>query len=159
MTKSFLNLRRNGFGRTSVGLESGTIVSFGRYTYTIRTENYKMQCGLLPGNTTGISENLGQYMSKIRKSAQDQACMVRLPGICKFRTDTTVLAHWNGYGVGGKNPDFMGAYCCADCHDVIDGRVKTDLSNDKIKLYFAEGIFRTQQLLYHGGLITTKGSE
>lgn len=98
-------------------------------------------------------------MGKIRESAKGQACMVRIPGVCKFNPETTVLAHLNGYGMGGKNPDFQAAFCCYDCHQVADGHVKSNLSQDKIKIYFMEGIFRTQQLLFHDELIKTPGSK
>lgn len=97
-------------------------------------------------------------MSRIRKAARGQACMVRIPGVCNFNPETTVLAHINGAGIGKKAPDFQGAFCCSDCHDVIDERVKIDLTKDKIKLHFWEGVFRTQELLFHDGLITTAGS-
>jgi len=98
-------------------------------------------------------------MNKIRKSAKGQACQVRLPGICNFDPATTIPAHRNGYGVGGKQPDLMIAHCCSACHAVVDGHVKSDLSNDTIKIYFYEGVFRTQELLLSEGLIVTPGSK
>ena len=99
-------------------------------------------------------------MSKIRKSAQGQACMVRIENICNFDPETTVLAHLNGYGFGGKHHDFQAAYCCSACHDVIDGRNNNhDLSRAQIQIYHYDGIMRTQELLFHGGLIKTPGSK
>lgn len=59
-------------------------------------------------------------MSKIRKSAKGQDCQVRIPGICNFNSETVVLSHLNGGGMGMKNPDWQGAYCCSACHDVLD---------------------------------------
>ena len=99
-------------------------------------------------------------MSKIRKSAQGQPCEVRLPGICQFNNETTVLAHHNGAGVGKKDYDFIGAYCCYDCHSVIDNPpASCHLTRAELDLYFYEGIFRTQRLLFNAGLIQTKGSK
>lgn len=98
-------------------------------------------------------------MSKIRKSAQGQACMVRIPGVCSFDPETTVLAHLNGYGVAGKHHDFQGAYCCDKCHAVIDGHASSEFSSETIKLYHLEGIMRTQQLLFNDGFIKTPGSK
>jgi hypothetical protein len=95
-------------------------------------------------------------MSKIRKLAKGQPCMVRIPGVCNFDTSTTVLAHLNGYGIGGKNMDFHGAFCCSSCHDVVDHRVKSLFSTDEVLVYFYQGIFRTQRILFDQGVIQFK---
>lgn len=92
-------------------------------------------------------------MSKISKSAKGQECMVRIPGVCNFNPETTVLAHLNGFGVGTKAPDYLAAYCCSACHAVIDGHTKSQHSADEIKIFHYEGVFRTQEILAHGGLI------
>lgn len=97
--------------------------------------------------------------SKIRKSAQGQCCMVRIPDVCSFNPETTVLAHVNGAGMGQKAHDFQGAYCCDKCHAVIDGRAKSDYTPVMIKLFHLEGVLRTQQLLFCEGLIKTPGSK
>jgi hypothetical protein len=72
--------------------------------------------------------------------------MVRLPG-CSGGGDDTVLAHYrlSGYcGVGMKPPDEMGAWCCAPCHDIADGRVRLPgWRHDEIRLALAEGVMRT----------------
>lgn len=98
-------------------------------------------------------------MSKIRNSARGQACMVRIPGHCNFNPETTILAHKNASGWGRKCKDFQGAYCCSACHDIVDGRVCTQYTPEQIKVWFYEGIFRTQELLHDAGLIVTKGSK
>lgn len=93
-------------------------------------------------------------MSKIRKSARGEECAVRIPGVCNFDPDTTVLAHLNGGGMGMKHLDIHGAYSCSACHDEYDGRVKSLLhSKDEIELYFLEGMVRTQIKLLKKGLI------
>lgn len=62
--------------------------------------------------------------SKIRKAARGETCSLRLPSICCFDDETTVLAHLNTRekGVGRKSNDIHGVFACFQCHDVIDGR-------------------------------------
>lgn len=66
-------------------------------------------------------------MSKLRRAAKGRPCMVRLPG-CDGGGETTVLAHLRiaGYCGMGLKPDDLafGAWCCAPCHDLVDGRNK-----------------------------------
>lgn len=92
-------------------------------------------------------------MSKLRKSARGQSCLVWLPGICNHSTETTVLAHLGGAGMGRKNPDLLAAFCCSSCHDVVDGRVSSWMEKDAVKACFAQGIFRTQLYWLETGLI------
>ena len=92
-------------------------------------------------------------MSKIRKSARDQPCQVRIPGVCNFNPETTIHAHLGGAGIGRKHNDIFGARCCSACHDAVDGRVRVNFSSDELGMMLAEGIFRTQQLLIDEGLI------
>ena len=94
-------------------------------------------------------------MSKIRKSAKDQPCEVRIPGICNFNPETTIHAHLGGAGMGRKHNDIFGARCCSSCHDAVDGRRNTVFSNDELTLMFHEGMVRTQQHLIDEGLIKT----
>ena len=92
-------------------------------------------------------------MSKIRKSARGQECQVRLPGVCNFNPETTVLAHIGGAGIGRKASDLHGAYCCSACHDVLDGRVKSHYLPIDLELAHYEGMVRTQEMLIEQGLI------
>ena len=95
----------------------------------------------------------------LRKLAKGKPCQVRLPGICNNNPETTVLAHLNGGGMGMKQPDLLGAWCCSDCHDVVDGRapIKGEFADrfDRkayIRRLHLEGIIRTQQELLKMGL-------
>ena len=97
-----------------------------------------------------------QKTSKIRKSARNQDCQVRIPGICNFNPETTVLAHLSGGGWSLKRDDHEAAYCCSDCHDALDGRSKTSFSNTELKLMHYDGVMRTQKLLIKQGLIVVK---
>ena len=92
-------------------------------------------------------------MSKIRKSAQGEACQVRIPGVCNGNPETVVLAHMNGSGMALKALDLHAAYACSSCHDEIDRRTQKH-TGDLVQLWFYEGIFRTQKILFAKGLIT-----
>lgn len=60
----------------------------------------------------------------LTRTAQGQECMMRVPGVCNGRTDTTVWAHSNfdrhGKGKGLKAHDCFGAWACMACHDWLD---------------------------------------
>lgn len=95
-------------------------------------------------------------MSKIRKAARGQDCQVRIPGVCNFNPETTVLAHRPGGPFGGKNPDYQGAFCCSSCHDVVDRRSTSNFSLSEIRLFFYDGVFRTQEILRNIGLLKSE---
>jgi hypothetical protein len=78
---------------------------------------------------------------------------VRIPGVCNWNPETTVLAHIGGAGMGMKADDIHGAHCCSSCHDAIDGRVQTDYSNDELELMHLQGVIRTQRIWRKEGLL------
>lgn len=82
---------------------------------------------------------------RFTKAARGRDCQVRLPG-CKNDTQTVVLAHYRlsgTCGVGIKPNNLQGAWCCSYCHDIADFRRRIGLSREEIRLYHAEGVFRT----------------
>lgn len=82
----------------------------------------------------------------LRKLAQGKPCLVRLPDHCNHNPETTVLAHYRLAGLcglGTKPDDMIAAWCCSDCHDVVDGRVPTKHDRAVVRLAHAEGIMRT----------------
>ena len=93
----------------------------------------------------------------LRKSAKGRSCMVRIPNVCNFNSETTVLAHVRQAGVSGmgiKSPDILGAWCCSACHDEIDGRSqKSSLPRDALRLAHLEGMVRTLAQLHKEGLV------
>jgi hypothetical protein len=91
--------------------------------------------------------------TKITKSAKGEECQVRIGGICNFKSETTVFAHYGGGGMGGKSPDLHGAYCCSNCHDLVDGRTKSAYCFDEVQRWMLEGILRTQTILLNKGLV------
>lgn len=70
-------------------------------------------------------KSTGPKMTPIRKSARDQECTLRFPGICNRNPETTAWCHSNrladGKGMGMKAPDKQGCYGCSDCHAWLDG--------------------------------------
>lgn len=95
-------------------------------------------------------------MSKLRKSARGRECQIRIPGVCNFNPETTVLCHLNGAGMGMKHPDLFGAFGCSACHDAIDGRIRTGMPATILRLYLLEGIVHTQAIWLKEGLISVK---
>ncbi len=86
----------------------------------------------------------------LRKIAKGKDCMVRIPGICNRDAETTVLAHVRMSGITGygqKAPDFLGAWCCSDCHR----HTETTKSNNLMQRSFLEGVMRTQYELITSG--------
>lgn len=93
----------------------------------------------------------------LRKEAKGRGCMVRLPGICNFNSETVVLAHIRVAGVSGmgmKSPDLLGAWACSACHAEIDGQThQSGLSRDELRLAHYDGMARTIAQLEKEGLI------
>ena len=93
---------------------------------------------------------------KYTRSAKGQPCTVRIPGICRPapENETTVLAHLNGYGMGGKHLSIHGAYACAECHDIVDNRKWHEfLTYDDVKRYHLEAVIRTQIIMVKEGIL------
>jgi hypothetical protein len=70
--------------------------------------------------------------------------MLRIPGVCNFNPETTVLAHIRRGGVAGmgqKPPDLCGVWACEACHSCIDGR--TPHTKADLETYILEGLCRT----------------
>ena len=97
----------------------------------------------------------------IRRSARGQMCTLQIHPHCNNDTETTVLCHLNTSrkGMGLKSLDYFAVYGCADCHNVIDGRTKTDIPKEEIWRCQLRALERTWTLLIGDGLITVKGHE
>ncbi len=94
-------------------------------------------------------------MTDLRKEARHKPCLIRLEG-CDGGGKTTVLCHYrlSGYsGVGMKPPDVMAAFGCRNCHDIVDGRKKTQHDRMAVRLAHAEGCLRTLAYLEKHGII------
>jgi len=88
-------------------------------------------------------------MANLKKLARGQECQVRIPGVCNFNSETTVLAHIRMPGITGtgmKAPDLLGAWCCSACHQATE-------SNPSVRGDFLEGVARTQNKLIEMGVV------
>lgn len=91
-------------------------------------------------------------MSKLRDAAQGQPCQIRIPGICSFNPEQTVLAHFRmDCGTGMKPLDLCGSWACHSCHQVVDGQVKTGFTRDELDLMHLQGMYRTISQLHRLG--------
>lgn len=98
-------------------------------------------------------------MSKIRDSARDEDCTVRLPGVCKWLPEFTIWSH-APFGSGGKGRsikaiDLAGAYCCTACDAVIDRQVPLPfgMSREQVELDWFHGHLRSLVRLKEKGLL------
>ena len=59
--------------------------------------------------------------------------------------------------MGAKRPDLFGAFGCSACHSVVDGADAVweggKIHRIDIRLWFYEGVYRTQQIWLDEGLI------
>ena len=86
-----------------------------------------------------------------RKEARGRDCTVRIPGVCNRDSETVVLAHLPGGGMGRKRHDLHGCWACSDCHNCLDGRVRTDYPARELRLWHLEAVIRTQEALIAEG--------
>ncbi len=94
----------------------------------------------------------------LKVEARGRDCQIRIPHVCNRNRETVVLCHPNnksvfGVGTGQKPDDMFGAYACSACHDVVDGRTLANWTDIQIRVWFDDGIFRTQQILLDEGKI------
>ncbi len=94
-------------------------------------------------------------MTAITASAKGESCAVRLPFVCNHDNSTVVFAHINGlrfgHGMGIKTS--LGAYCCFECHQAIDGRDYLHIDRNILKLAHYEGVIETLIKLKAKGLV------
>lgn len=94
---------------------------------------------------------------KLPELAKGRACEIRVPGGCE-PCETTALCHVRMpdlSGLGFKAPDWLGAFGCSRCHDIVDGRRGSwvewpQWSRD---LMLLEGTARTLVILVNEGVI------
>jgi Putative nuclease YbcO len=91
---------------------------------------------------------------KYTKSAEDQECQIRIPGVCNGNNMTVVFAHIGGAGMGLKHPNIIGAYACSDCHDHVDGRAtNNEYTYDELRYMHLEGMMMTQLIMIREGVL------
>lgn len=92
-------------------------------------------------------------MKDLRKQARGRGCQVRLAEVCNHNSETVVLAHIRLNGISGfglKSPDILGAWACSSCHSYIDSH-----HDDATNAAFAEGVYRTLNILWREGVLRT----
>jgi hypothetical protein len=98
----------------------------------------------------------------IRQSAKQEACTIRIPGVCNNDPATVVWCHENSYaagkGMGLKAKDEHGAYGCCACHAVYDGQAPRPpgLTKEDVDTYFARGKHVSRLILQQKGLLKTE---
>lgn len=93
----------------------------------------------------------------ITELARDRACEIRVPGGCA-PPETTVFCHVRMSdisGTGYKAPDWLGAFGCRRCHDIVDGRAGSwvEFPQWSRDLMLLEGTARTLTILVMEGVI------
>ena len=100
----------------------------------------------------GIIGGIMAKQTKITKSARGEDCTLLL-GNCSSN-ETVILAHiGKDRGMGIKCSDHFAVYSCSNCHDAIDGRVKTEYTKGELAEIKIIALERTQQKLIDKGLI------
>ena len=98
-------------------------------------------------------------MSRLRESARDEDCLVRIPGACKYLPEYTILSHYPGMAGGRgrsiKSVDLASAYCCTGCDAVIDRQVKppAGMTYQDCLIAWFEGHMRTLVRMFDKNLI------
>ena len=93
----------------------------------------------------------------ITDSARGEKCTLVIAGWCNNNPETTVYAHYPS-GSGGSNKlngDLgTGGYACFMCHQIIDGRQKSDLTKEDREFYMRRSTQRTLSRLVSKGILT-----
>jgi Protein of unknown function (DUF1364) len=93
-------------------------------------------------------------MTALRKSAKGQQCQVRIINVCNWNPETVVLAHLNGAGIGRKDSDLFGCYCCSSCHAWLDyGYANAGATKNERDLNHLLAVIATQRIWLAEGKI------
>lgn len=97
------------------------------------------------------------HYNKLRSEARGRDCEIRVPGHCLPGNETVVGCHVRMTGISGmglKSPDFLIAYGCFACHQVVDGQRKSEYTYEQRRLMLLEGMARTQVILWNEGKLS-----
>ncbi|HBN16159.1 MAG: hypothetical protein CMQ46_05655 [Gammaproteobacteria bacterium] len=92
---------------------------------------------------------------KITDAARGQQCLINIAGVCNYDPETAVFCHFpdESHGTSLKSDDISGGFGCSDCHDVVDGRVKSDEWRAHKLFYMRRAQTRTIRALFEMGVI------
>lgn len=96
---------------------------------------------------------------KITQAAKGEQCTLQIAGVCNGNPETTVFCHFpdSSHGVGIKATDFSGGFGCSACHDVVDGRVRSNEFQGAAKdWYMRRSQTRTMERLFERGILCIK---
>lgn len=101
-------------------------------------------------------------MTDLRKLARGRECEIRVPGRCNRDSSTVVLCHCRMSGMSGmsiKAPDWLGAFGCFNCHQIVDGQAGgwVEYPQWYRDLLLADGVMRTLSILIDEGVIVVGG--
>jgi hypothetical protein len=88
--------------------------------------------------------------------ARGRECQIRVPNQCLRSTETVVFCHYRVIDISGaglKSPDWLGAFGCFRCHQIVDGQVNSTFTDGERRLMLAEGMARTLLILINEGVI------
>ena len=92
-------------------------------------------------------------LEKLRVAAQLYDCV-----LCEKDKRHTIPAHCNGVkakGIGEKAKNYLIAYVCSDCHDLIDGRAGK-LTKAAKRALWNEAYWLTVWIWFRDGLVVVK---
>ena len=91
-------------------------------------------------------------MSKIRASARNQSCTLRLFPPCNDETVVAHHVHRPGFAkVGGKAHDLFTVHACDACHRYVHAHPREPLVRERL----LAGLIETQLRLLDAGLVRT----
>lgn len=90
---------------------------------------------------------------KLLGSARGQICTLRVSAICLDGESVACHVGLRGSAIGGKVSDIFVAYGCNNCHAVIDGQMKSDLTPDELTIQKARANQETIQMMLDKGIL------
>ena len=88
----------------------------------------------------------------LKSSARNEDCSLRL-GNCSSN-ETVVLCHiGRNRGWAIKCGDHFAIYACQNCHDIIDGRAKSEFSKSELEAEKLRALEETQSKFIDKGLM------
>ena len=99
---------------------------------------------------------------KLLDSSRDRVCTFNFQG-CNYDSSTTVACHANydfcGKGTSIKASDIFSADGCSYCHDIYDGRAKSNYTDQEKQWFFWRAFVKTLNRRISEGYVTIKGVE
>lgn len=98
---------------------------------------------------------------KLLDSSRGQICTLNFHG-CSYDPNETVAAHagfdFAGKGAGIKATDWMSVDSCFHCHSVLDGREKSEYTQDQKDWFFWRALVKTTNRRIAEGIIKVEGA-